>query len=79
MVKFPTEEGVGGVKGDHVTIRKCYNTSLKIALDSTTLTIGTVHVRSKDEAKGELAEPLEDIVVGEGKVVKIRTHLTHEV
>jgi hypothetical protein len=38
-----------------------------------------VGAKSKDEAKGELTESLEDIVVGEGKIVKIGTHLTPEV
>jgi hypothetical protein len=39
MMKFPTEEGVGVVRGDQLTARKCYNTSMKKVPDSTTLTV----------------------------------------
>jgi hypothetical protein len=74
MMKFPTEEGVGELKGNQVAAKRCYNTSMKKVLDFVTLTVGTV-----GEVKGELAEPLEDIVVGEGKVLQIGTCLTTEV
>jgi hypothetical protein len=70
-MKFPTKEGVGEVKGDQVAARRCYNTSIKKVLDSITLTVG--------EAKGEPAEPLEDVVVGEGKILKIGLRLAPEV
>jgi hypothetical protein len=50
MMKFPTEEGVGVVRGDQLAARKCYNTSMKKVSDSTTLTVASVH-----EAKGEPA------------------------
>jgi hypothetical protein len=43
-------------------------------LDSTTLIVGTVA-----EAKGEPAEPLKAVIVGEGKVLKIGTCLTIEI
>jgi hypothetical protein len=36
-MKFPTEEGVGEVKGDQAAARRCYNTSMKKVPDSTTL------------------------------------------
>jgi hypothetical protein len=74
MMKFPTEEGVEEVKVDQVAAMRCYNTSIKKVSDSTTLTVGTVV-----EAKGELAEPLEDVIVEKGKVLKIGTCLTIEV
>jgi hypothetical protein len=64
MMKFPTEEEVGEVKGNLVVARRCYNISMKKVLDPTTLTMAMVF-----EAKGEPAEPLEEVVVGEGKVL----------
>jgi hypothetical protein len=74
MMKFPTEEGVGEVRGDQLAARRCYNISMKKVSDPTTLTVASVF-----EAKGKLAEPLEEVVVGEGKVLQIRTCLTQEV
>jgi hypothetical protein len=47
---------------------------MKKVLNSTTSTVGTV-----GEAKGELAKPLEDVVVEEGKILKVGTCLTTEV
>ncbi|XP_059436327.1 uncharacterized protein LOC132169285 [Corylus avellana] len=74
MMKFPTEEGVGEVKGDQAAARKCYNISLKKS-DLATLTVGVVGSRSQDPLKGEPVEPLEDVELGEGKVVKVGTQL----
>ena len=74
MMKFPTEEEVVEVKGYQVTARRYYNISMKKVLDPTTLTVASV-----SEAKGEPAEPLEEVVIGEGKVLQIRTCLTHEI
>jgi hypothetical protein len=74
MMKFPTEEGVREVKGDQVASRRCYNISMKKVLDPTTFTVVTV-----SEAKGEPVEPLEEVVVGEGKVLQIGTCLTPEI
>ena len=47
---------------------------MKKVLDPTTLTVATVF-----EAKGEPTEPLEQVVVGEGKVLQLGTCLTHEI
>ncbi|XP_059437719.1 uncharacterized protein LOC132170668 [Corylus avellana] len=66
MMKFPTEEGVGEVKGDQTQARRCYNTSFKRVLDPTPIVIGTVGGNSRNEPKGEPAEPLEDVVVSGG-------------
>ena len=74
MMKFPIEEGVREVRGDQVAARMCYNTSMKKVLDSTTLTVGMV-----GEAKGEPADPMEDVVVEEGKILKVGIGLTIEV
>jgi ribonuclease HI len=74
MMKFPTEEGVGVVRGDQLTARRCYNISMKKISDPTTHTVASV-----SEAKGEPAEPLEEVSVGEGRVLQIGTRLTQEV
>ena len=71
MMKFPTEEGVEEVKGDQFAARRCYNISIKKVSDSTTLTVASVI-----EAKGEPIKPLEEVIVGEGRVLQIGTCLT---
>jgi hypothetical protein len=73
MMKFPTEEGVGEVRGDQLTARKCYNVSMK-ASDTTSITVASVA-----EARGEPAEPVEEVSVEEGKVLQIGTCLDVEV
>jgi hypothetical protein len=73
MMKFPTEEGVGVVRGDQLMARKCYNTSMKKVSDSNTLPVASVH-----DVKGEPAEPLEEVSIGVGKVLQIGTCLEQE-
>jgi hypothetical protein len=72
MMKFPTEGGVREVRGDQLKARKCYNVSMK-ASDSTNITVASVA-----EARGEPAEPVEGVSVGEGKVLQIGTCLDTE-
>ena len=74
MLKFSIEEGMGEVTGDQLAAKRCYNISMKKISDPTTLTMTTVC-----EAKGEPVEPLEEVVVWEGKVLQIGTCLTLEV
>jgi hypothetical protein len=59
MMKFPTEEGVGVVRGDQLTAMRCYNISMKVS-DLITFTMASV-----SKAKGEPAEPFEEVAVGE--------------
>jgi hypothetical protein len=73
MMKFPTEGGIGEVRGDQLAARKCYNISMK-ASDTTNLTVASV-----SKARGEPAEPVEEVSVGEGKVLQIGTCLNAEV
>ena len=74
MMKFPIEEGVGEVKGDQLAASRCYNISMKKISDPTTLPMASV-----TEVKGEPAEPLEEVIVGEGRVLQIGTCLTQEI
>jgi hypothetical protein len=74
MMKFSTEEGVGEVRGDQAAARKCYNTSMKKVSDLTTHTVTSV-----SEIKGEPAEPLKEVVVGDEKVLQIGTCLLPEI
>jgi hypothetical protein len=74
MMKFPIEEGVGVVRGDQLVAMRCYNISMKKILNPTTLTMALVF-----EAKGELVEPLEEVSVGEGRVLQIGMCLTQDV
>jgi hypothetical protein len=74
IMKFPTEERVRIVRGDQLAARRCYNISMKKALDPTTLTVALVF-----EAKGEPVELLKEVAIGEGRVLQIGTCLTQEV
>jgi hypothetical protein len=74
MMKFPTEEGVGVVQGDQLAARRCYNISMKKALNLTTLIVASAF-----EAKGEPAESLKEVSVGEGRVLQIGTCLDNEI
>jgi hypothetical protein len=71
MMKFPTEEGVGEVRGDELAAWRCYNISMKKVSDPTTLIVASV-----SKAKGKPAKPLEEVVIGEGKVLQIGACLT---
>ena len=71
MMKFPTKDGIGEVKGDQLTARRCYNISMKKVSEPTTLPVASV-----TEVKGEPAKPLEEVIVGEGRVLQIGTCLT---
>ena len=66
MMKFPTKEEVGEVRGDQTMVRKFYNTSLKKASNTTPIVVGTVGGEGSKKAKGTPAEPLNDVAVGEG-------------
>ncbi|XP_059431628.1 uncharacterized protein LOC132165150 [Corylus avellana] len=79
MMKFSTEEGVREVKGDQTQARRCYNTSLKKASNLTPIVIGIVGGKGKNEPKGEPAEPLEDVAVGEGRILKIETQMSPKI
>jgi hypothetical protein len=74
IMKFPIEEGFGVVRGNQLAARRYYNLSMKKISDPTTLTVASV-----SEAKGEPAEPLEEVAIEERRAMQIGTCLTHEV
>jgi hypothetical protein len=73
-MKLPIEEGVGVVRGDQLAAMRCYNISMNKVSDSSTLTVASI-----SEAKGEPAEPLEEVSVRERKVLQIGTCLHEKV
>jgi hypothetical protein len=74
MMKFPTEEGVGRSEGRLTCCKELLQHLHEEVL-------GSDHSHSGLCVRGqrELAEPLEEVVVGEGKVLQIGTCLTWEV
>ena len=64
MMKFPTEERVGEVRDGQLVARRCYNISMKKVLEPTTLPVASV-----TEVKGKPAEPLKEVIVGEGRIL----------
>ncbi|XP_075665312.1 uncharacterized protein LOC142634972 [Castanea sativa] len=71
-VKFPTEDGVGEVKGDQVLARECYQA---------VLATGENHTWTIEEGKEDKVEDLETVELVEGesaKVARIGTTLSLE-
>jgi hypothetical protein len=52
LLKFPTEHGIGEVRGDQITVRECYLASLGAEGENQTMTI---------EERKTLVEPLEEL------------------
>lgn len=72
-VKFPTENGVGEVKGDHVLARECYQAVLAAKENHTWV------IEEKEEDKVEALETVE-LVEGEAtKTTRIGTMLSPEI
>jgi hypothetical protein len=79
MMKFPTKNEIGEFKGNQVVARKCYNISLKKVINLGFLPVSVVSGTSEVEIKGRPVEALEEIVVGNGKILKIRSQLDPDV
>jgi hypothetical protein len=75
MMKFPTKNEIGELKGNQVVARKCYNIYLKKIMGSGFLPVSVVSSTQEVEIKGEPAESLEEVVVEDGKILKIRSQL----
>uniref|UniRef100_A0A2N9FY65 RNase H type-1 domain-containing protein n=1 Tax=Fagus sylvatica TaxID=28930 RepID=A0A2N9FY65_FAGSY len=76
LVCFPTENGIGEIRGDQAMARECYLTSISIELVHQTLIV---------EERQNIAEPteeLEEIILIEGnekKTTRIGTSMTKEI
>ena len=79
MMKFPTKQGLGELRGNQIIAQRCYNTSLKKVTGSKFLPVGTVSSKEEREPKGERVEKLEDVVIGDGKILKIGLQLTPKI
>lgn len=76
-LKFPTEQGIGEVKGDQLTARECYLVLLKGEVDKEAMVVEELEVRDEEEVRrGEPVEDLEQVVIREcdqSRVIRIGT------
>jgi hypothetical protein len=79
MMKFPTNDGIRELKGDHVVVQKCYNISLKRVMGSGFLSVNVVNSTREVEVKGEPAKESEEVIVRDGKVLKIGSRLASKI
>jgi hypothetical protein len=75
MMKFPTKNGIRELKGNQIVERKCYNISLNKVMGLGFLPINVTSSTQEVEIKGEPAKALEEVVVGDGKLLKIGSQL----
>jgi hypothetical protein len=75
MMKFPTKNGIGELKGNQIVVRKCYNISLKKVMGPGFLPVSVVNSTQEVEIKGEPAKALEEVIIGDGKILKIGSQL----
>jgi hypothetical protein len=79
IMKFPTKNKIGELKGNQAVARKCYNISLKRVVISEFLPVSMVSSTNEAEIKGKPAEKLEEIVVGNGRILKIGSRLEPDI
>jgi hypothetical protein len=79
MMKFPTKNGIGELKGNQAVTRRSYNISLKRVINSEFLPVRVVSSTNEVEIKGKPAETLEEIVVGNGRILKIGSQLDPDI
>ncbi|KAK3032618.1 hypothetical protein RJ639_036578 [Escallonia herrerae] len=70
-MKFPTEHGIGEVKGDQTTARQCYVTSCR-SKNKEALIIEDL----REDTKMQIGEPVEDLVSIEKSFEELKTHLS---
>ena len=61
MIKFPTEYGIGELRGDQVAARECYNAMLEIEDHQQTMCIG------EQRTIAEPVEKLEEVILDESR------------
>ncbi|XP_058211645.1 uncharacterized protein LOC131323822 [Rhododendron vialii] len=80
MMKFPTPEGIGCIKGDQKAARECYVTSLK----GTNITMSIESLDTRDAEKLQHGEPVEKLLEEllepdlQGRTVRIGSGLSTE-
>jgi hypothetical protein len=79
IMKFSMKEGIRKLRGNHIVVRRCYNMSLKKVTGLGFLPVSIVSSKQEMEIKGEPVEELEDIVVEDGKILKIGLQLTPKI
>jgi hypothetical protein len=79
MMKFPTKKGIGELIRNQVVARRCYNISLKRVINSEFLPVSVVNNNNEAEIKGKPTEKLEEIVVGNGRMLKIGSCLEPDI
>jgi hypothetical protein len=79
MMKFPTKGGIGELKGNQVVARRCYNESLKGVINSEFLPVSMVSGTNEVEIKGKPTEELEEMIVGNRRVLKIGSCLAPDI
>ncbi|KAK2998191.1 hypothetical protein RJ639_023764 [Escallonia herrerae] len=70
-MKFPTEHGIGEVKGDQTTARQCYVTSCR-SKNKEALIIEDL----REDTKMQRGEPVEDLTSIEKSFEELKTHLS---
>ena len=71
MIKFPTEYGIGELRGDQVAACECYIAILEIEDHQQIMCIG------EQRTKAELVEELEEITLDESRPERMTGYLTH--
>ena len=81
-IKFPTDLGVGTVKGEQTVARECYVASLKEVKLKETMIIEGLDIRDEDElVRGELVEELIEVSIdpiNPAKTAKIGSQLSSQ-
>jgi hypothetical protein len=77
--EIPDQERIGELKGNQAVARRCYNISLKKVVNLEFLPVSIVSGTSEAGIKGVPTETLEEVVVGNGKVLKIGSHLKPDI
>jgi hypothetical protein len=79
MMKFPNKNGIGELKGNQVVAWRCYNISLKRVVNPKFLPVSVVNGTNEAGIKGTPAETLEEVVVGNEKILKIESRLKPDI
>jgi hypothetical protein len=78
-MKFPTDNGIGEVRGDQVAARNCYNITLRDPIKRETLEV-KIDNPGQGMQKAEPAEDMDEVEIdGPDKKVKVGSQLSREI